>query len=97
MYNFCEKSSRSDWRFVNFLKLLNFVGSSDRSIAQRGSAAKKNTGTLLCFDVYVLIAETERSARRRNTACLGRGIDSRMRRRQQPCRVQRISRVHVFF
>ena len=69
-------------------------------IAQRGSTAKKNAGgtLLLWSDVYVLIAgnRTKRKTAQYSVPC--RGIDNRMRRRQQPCtRAQRISRALVFF
>ena len=60
--------------------------------------SKKNAeGTLLCMLMFKFWSlKTERSGRPRNAACLDRGIDNRMRRMRQPCRVQRISRPCLF-
>ena len=48
-------------------------------------------------DVQVLIAENRTKRKTAQCSAPRIGIDNRMRQRQQPCRVQRISRAPVFF
>ena len=100
--NFCEKRSRSDWRFVSSFKLLNLVGSSGElpiDCSQRGPAEKKKRrgDAVLCFEVYVLIAENR--TKRKTAQC-----SVPWQRHRQPnatkattLRVQRISRALGFF
>ena len=76
------------FQFGNIIRI--FWG-NDGSIAQPGAVAK-NAGEHCCC---VLIADN-RTKRRLHCRVPCRGIDSRMRRTQQPCGVQPISRALGF-
>ena len=82
-------------------QLLNLVGPSGEKAIDcstwLGSKKKGRGDVVVCVDVQVLIAANRTKRKTAKCSVPSRGIDNRMRRRQQPCRAQRISRALGFF
>ena len=65
-----------------------FWGTTDRWLNVARQQKKRRGDVVVVLKLTFRLLKTERSGRPRNAACLGRGIDNRMRRRQQPYRLE---------